>query len=107
MTRDPERLVGEDVKTDDFDARYALKRAALIEGKFGLIAEEVFTNHIYYDTVDEVLEAIKKKWRPQYDKLDGETKQEIRRRLQSRHTPEGVRVLENGVLTVLRKVQPS
>ncbi len=106
VTRDPERLVGEDVKTDDFDARYALKRAALIEGKFGLIAEELFTNNIYYDTVDEVLEAIKKKWRPQYDKLDGETKQEIRRRLQSRRTPEGVRVQENGVLTVLRKLQP-
>ncbi len=106
VTRDPERLVGEDVKTDDFDARYALKRAALIEGKFGFIAEESFTNNIYYDTVDEVLEAIRKKWRPQYDKLDGETKQEIRRRLQSRRTPEGVRVQENGVLTVLQKLQP-
>ncbi len=106
VTKDPERLVGEDVKTDDFDSRYALKRIALIEGKFGLIAEEEFTNNIYYDTVEEVLEAIIKKWRRQYDKLDEETKREIRRRLRSRRTPEGVRVQENGLLTVLRKLQP-
>ena len=106
ITKDPKNLVGSSVRTGDFDSRYAIKRTALIERKFGLIAEEEFTNNIYYDTVEEALEALTKKWRRQYDQLDDEAKQEIRRRLRSRRIPEGVRVQENGLLTVLRKLDP-
>ncbi|MFQ5908925.1 MAG: class I SAM-dependent methyltransferase [Thermoplasmata archaeon] len=106
VTKNPEDLVGEDVKTDDFDSRFALKHTALIEGKFGLLAEEVFTGNIYYDTVEEVLEALAKNREKEYDGLDEETKREIRERLTSRHTPEGVRTQENAVITVLRKLQP-
>ncbi len=53
------------------------------------------------------MEAISQPWKHEYDRLDEETKREIRRRLNSRRTPEGVRVEVNGVVTVLRKLQPA
>ncbi len=91
---------------DAFNSRYAIKRAALIEEQFGFIAEEEFTGNIYFDTVEEAVKAINEPWKQEYDRLDEETKREIRRRLRSRRTSEGVRVQVNGVVTVLRKLQP-
>ncbi|MFQ5885389.1 MAG: methyltransferase domain-containing protein [Thermoplasmata archaeon] len=106
VTKDPAHLVDGDVRMDAFNSRYAIKRAALIEERFHLIAEEEFTGNIYFDTIEEAVEAINEPWKNEYDRLDEETKLEIRRRLRSRHTPEGVRVQVNGVVTVLRKLQP-
>ncbi len=106
VTKNPAHLVDGDVGMDAFNSRYAIKRAALIEEKFGLTAEEEFTGNIYFDTVEEAVDAINQPWKNEYERLDYGTKREIHRRLRSRHTPEGVRVQVNGVLTVLRKLQP-
>ncbi len=107
VTKNPEHLVDGDVGMDAFNSRYAIKRAALIEEKFGFIAEEEFTGNIYFGTVEEAVEAISQPWKHEYDRLNEGTKREIRRRLRSRRTPEGVRVEVNGVVTMLRKLQPA
>ena len=105
VTKNPEDLVL-GWKTETFDSRFALKHTALIEGKFGLVAEEVFTGNVYYDTVEDALEAVAKYRKNETDGLDEETKREIRGRLRLRHTPEGFRTQESAVITVLRKLQP-
>ena len=103
ITDKSEDLIG--FKEGQRDAREAIKYVALIQGKFDLIAEEDFTDNIYYDTVENALNSLIENRKKEYSKLDENTKTEIHRKLCTLLTENGVLTKWNVVLTVLSKVE--
>jgi ubiquinone/menaquinone biosynthesis C-methylase UbiE len=101
VTNKPEDLVGP--MKGQRDSRKALKYVTLIQGMFDLIAEEEFTDNIYYDTVENALITLIKDRQEEYGKLDEAIKEEIQRRLSSLLTERGVMTRWNVVLTVLAR----
>jgi len=88
----------------DRHARLALKHSSLVERKFDLVAESEFPVYSYYDTLWEAVSDIDGQNGARYRQLEHESKQKIREILGSMKTKKGVRVRENAVLTVLRKI---
>jgi ubiquinone/menaquinone biosynthesis C-methylase UbiE len=84
-------------------ARFALKYKALIEGMFDLVGEEEFPVKTVYDTVGDAVEDLARDAGEQYKRLDEKTKQRIQDDLKSRGTASGIEVVENAVLSALRK----
>ncbi|MEE9592579.1 MAG: class I SAM-dependent methyltransferase [Thermoplasmata archaeon] len=85
------------------DARFALERTTLYEGKFDLMGEAQFEVRTYYDTEEDLLERLVQGREEAYEALDEETRTEIRQRLKALRTPEGVLRSENAILTALRR----
>lgn len=84
-------------------SRLALKYKSLVEGRFELLGEEEFPVKTAYDTVEDVIDDLKCGAREQYDSLDEKTKRRIHDELASRRTGGSIIMIENAVLTVLRK----
>ncbi|MFQ6012890.1 MAG: class I SAM-dependent methyltransferase [Thermoplasmata archaeon] len=95
----------DDLVTDEgglvSDARFALEHATLFEEKFDLLGEAEFEVRTYYDTEEELLERLVRGRKDAYAALPEATKAEIRRRLESLRTSEGVLRRENAILTAL------
>jgi ubiquinone/menaquinone biosynthesis C-methylase UbiE len=85
------------------DARFALEHTTLYEGKFDLMGEAQFEVRTYYDSEEDLLERLIQGREEAYEALDEETRSEIRRRLKTLRTPEGVLRSENAILTALRR----
>jgi ubiquinone/menaquinone biosynthesis C-methylase UbiE len=88
-------------------SRLALRHASLVERKFGLVAEAEFPSYTYYDTEREALKGFISGRRERYAALDQRTKRLIREVVRERgvKTKKGIRMQENAVLTVLRRVE--
>ncbi|MEE9164615.1 MAG: class I SAM-dependent methyltransferase [Thermoplasmata archaeon] len=85
------------------DARFALERATLLEGRFDLMGEAEFEVRTYYETEEELLERLVLGREDAYEALSDENKTEIYQRLKSLRTTEGVLRVENAILTALRR----
>lgn len=93
-----------DEEDDRFrQARFALKRTALLEGKLELLAEETCTVNYWYDTPDEYLEDLTPERKEQYSRLTLQKKQQIRKLLEQWATQEGVILRENEVFSFFTK----
>jgi len=89
-------------------ARLALKYVSLIEGKFDLMHEEEFSVPTYYDNYAEALADFVIDLKNEYRTLSRSDKARVREGIESLRTPNGIRVVDNVVLTVLsRKGQPA
>lgn len=106
ITGEPRDLVQAEGKALPFEARFALKRAALLDHLFQLTGEAEFLVRHYYDTPEDALEAFLR-WREEaYRVLDRDRKHAIRQWLEAMRTPQGILSREKAVVTVLRKVLP-
>jgi ubiquinone/menaquinone biosynthesis C-methylase UbiE len=88
----------------DKQARLALRYASFVEGKFDFVSEEEFQTYNYYDTVSEFFKSITTENEVQVRDLDKQTRRRIYELLESMKTKQGIRVQQNAVLTVLKKV---
>jgi ubiquinone/menaquinone biosynthesis C-methylase UbiE len=108
IEKNPEYLVTDEDKQSSRsikNARLALKRVALIDRRFDIFAEEEITVNIYFDTVREARKYFVKTRQKEYRKLGKEGKNRILRTFAFMRTAEGIRTQENGVVTLLQKVQ--
>jgi ubiquinone/menaquinone biosynthesis C-methylase UbiE len=87
-------------------ARFALKYASLIEGKFRLLSEKEFGINIYYGTAKEALDDFTVDCREEYKALSRAQKARVKGAIGSLTNKKGVKVVDNVVLTVLTKAEP-
>ncbi len=100
-----ERNSGPYIKDEgDRQARLALRHASVVDRKFDCLAEKEFPVLSYYNTVREALKDIATENGFELGDLGKETKKRILEILTSMKHKAGVKIEENAVLTVLRKV---
>lgn len=84
-------------------SRLALKYKSLVEGMFDLVGEDEFAVKTVYDTVEDAIDDTKSGANAEYVGLDERTKRRIHNKLASGMTESGIVMIENAVLTILRK----
>lgn len=104
-----DKYYGPALKDDEayVQSRLALRYASLVAGKFVFVAEEEFPNYTYYDSEQGALKGLVSKRREKYRGLGHRTKRLIWELVHDEgvRTRRGIRMQENAVLTVLRKVE--